>query len=97
MDQLTREQAVEFFDSKAYESMDDRQKAEFQMEQDRLCMPMDVFQLALEKTLDRPVFTHELGMNRSGLKQELFLNAKPPSLEEVMNMIPEEKRFILTA
>jgi len=33
MEQLTKEQAIEFHDSKAYESMTDRQKAEFQMGQ----------------------------------------------------------------
>jgi len=96
MEQLTKEQAIQFAETKAYESMSQREIAEFQLEQDKLCMPFDVFHKAITETLARPVYTHEFGMNKAGLKQELFLNAKPPSLEDIINLIPEEKRIVLS-
>lgn len=49
MKQLTKEQAIAFSENKCYESMTYRQVAEFQIEQDRLCMPIDIFHEATEK------------------------------------------------
>lgn len=46
MIQLTREQAIAFCENKCYDGMTSRQIAEFQMEQDRLCVPFDVFHKA---------------------------------------------------
>jgi hypothetical protein len=92
---MTEEKAIELYDSKFWEKMDYRQRADFQLFEKRLCMPFDVFQEAMEKTLGRPVFTHEFGLNLEGLKKELRGEAGPPSMEEIINMIPEEKRIIL--
>ena len=87
MKQLTKEQAIAFCDNKCYEGMSKRQIAEFQIEQDRLCVPFDVFHKAIEKTLGRPVFTHEFALNRDGLKKELF--------EEILNLVPQEKLIVI--
>lgn len=38
MKQLTKEQAIAFYDNKCYEGMTDRQIAEFQLLQDKLCV-----------------------------------------------------------
>jgi len=57
---LTKEQAVEFAQTKQWESMDHKERAKFQMQQPLLCMPFDVFQEAVEKTLGYPVFTHQM-------------------------------------
>ena len=73
MEQLTKEQAIAFAESKTYETMTFQQIAEFQMLQQYLCMPFSVFHESLEKALGRPVWTHELGMNHEGLMGELFL------------------------
>ena len=59
MQQLTREQAIAFYDEGAWKQMNHETRAKFQLEQDRLCMPFDVFQEAVQHTLGRPVFTHE--------------------------------------
>ncbi len=32
---------------------------EFQLYEDRLCMPLELYQESVEKVLGRPVFTHE--------------------------------------
>ena len=71
MKQLTKEQAIAFAENKCYENMTYRQIAEFQMEQDKLCMPFGVFHEAMEKTLGRPVFTHEFAF-REELRKELY-------------------------
>jgi hypothetical protein len=73
-DKMTREEAVAKFDSKFWETMSYAERAKFQISEERLCMPFDVFQEAVEKHLDRPVFTHEFGLNREGLIKEI--NAK---------------------
>jgi hypothetical protein len=41
------------------------------------------------------VFTHEFGLNYQGLKDELFNGKEPPILEEIINLIPEEKRIVI--
>jgi len=92
---MTREQAVALFDSKFWENMTHREKATFQLFEERLCMPFDVFHEALEKTLERPVFTHELGLNSEGLKAELIGEKAAPSFEEIINLIPKEKRILV--
>ena len=97
MKQLTSEQAIVFGESEAWKDMSLEDIAKFQMSQDCLCMPFDVFHNAIEKTLGRPVFTHEFGMNREGLMRELFDGAPKPSFEDIMNLIPEEKRVIVLA
>jgi len=87
---FTREQAIAFDESKAWESMTFRQRAEFQMVTELLCMPFDVFHEALQKTLGRPVFTHELA-DWDSITAELFGEKGSPSMEEISKMILEEK------
>lgn len=91
MKQLTKEQAIAFYENKLYEGMTHCQIAEFQLEQDRLCVPFDVFHYAIEKSLGRPVYTHEFGFNRDGLRKELHGEKEPPTLEEIISLIPKEK------
>lgn len=95
MKQLTKEQALAFYENKCYEKMDYHQRAEFQIDQDRLCMPFDVFHEAIEKALGRPVYTHEFGFNREGLRKELLGEKEPPTFDDIINMIPENKRCVL--
>lgn len=93
--QLTREQAIAFHDSGAWREMDDRQRAVFQMEQDKLCMPFSVFHESIEKALGRPVFTHEFGLNREGLRAELVGTAEAPSFAEIIEMLPADRTIVV--
>ena len=93
--QLSKEQAITVFNSKCWEDWDYRKKAEFQMIQDKLCMPFEVYREAVEKTLGRPVYTHEFGLNKQGLIDELFEGKDPPSFEDVMDLIPKDKQPII--
>jgi len=67
----------------------------FQLFQDKLCIPFDIFHAAIERVLDRPVWTHEFGLNHDGLVAEYLGKTPKPSFEDIMNLIPEEKRVIL--
>lgn len=94
--QLNREQAIAFHDSKAYEAMSHRGRALFQMEQNLLCMPFGVFHEAVEKTLSRPVFTHEFAFGgRDRLLKELLGERPAPTFDEILALIPEDKRIVI--
>ncbi len=95
MSEMTREQAIALAASRFWEDMNHRQRAEFQMGARRMCMPFDVFHEALEKTLGRPVWTHEMGMNWDGLLAELHGNRPAPTFVEIMRLIPADKRVIV--
>lgn len=94
MKQLTKEQAIAFGENKLYEGMTSRQIAEFQLNQERLCMPFDVFHKAVEEALGRPVWTHEFAFLEN-LKQELMGERDAPTFEEIIELIPADKRIIV--
>jgi hypothetical protein len=73
IEQLTKEEAIEFHDSGKWKDMSFKQKATLQISQEKLCMPFDVFHEAVEKTIGRPVFTHEFGVNADGIRAEIEL------------------------
>ena len=95
MSEITKEQAIALSESKFWESMTPREIAEFQMFTDRLCMPFDVFHLAVEKALGRPVWTHEFGLDLDGLKAELRGERGAPTMIEIVNLIPADKRVLV--
>ena len=94
MKQLSKEQAIAFAENELYKGWTDRQIAEFQIEQDRLCMPFEVFRKALSNTLGRPVFTHEFAF-RDSLKKELYGEKESSTLEQILSLIPEEKLMLI--
>lgn len=93
---LTEDQAIELAESKFWEDMTHEERAKFQLFQDRLCMPFEVFHEAIEKALGRSVWTHEFGLNHEGLKKELLGDSDPPSLVDIMMMVPVDKRVIVS-
>lgn len=94
---MNKEQAIELGNSHFWEKMTPLEIAKFQLFEPLLCMPFSVFHEAIEKALGREVWTHEFGMNLEGLKRELMGEAPMPTLDEIMDLIPEEKRIILRA
>ena len=91
----TKEEAIEFARSEKWKDMTYEERAVLQLFQKRLCIPFDVFHEAITKALGRPVYTHEFGLNWEGLMAELLGTKEAPTLEEIIEMIPEEKRFII--
>lgn len=96
MKQMTKKAAIRFFDNKGWIFLNERKRAELQINQDLLCMPFDIFHSAIEKTIGRSIFTHEFGSKGCvGLKKELFEGKAPPTFIEIMDLIPEDKRHMI--
>lgn len=92
--QITQEQAIAIYNSGVWKSCTDEEIVRFQLFQDCLALPFGRFHEAVEKVLGRAVFTHEFAYRDELIRE--FLGGKPaPTFEEIMNLIPEEKRIIL--
>lgn len=94
MKQLTKEEAIAFYQSKCYTGWTSRQIAEFQCFQEKLCVPFTLFHAAMEEVLGRSVYTHEFA-NQESLQKELMGDKEPPTLEEILDMIPNEKKVLV--
>jgi len=93
---ITKEKAIKLAESGFWERMTAYQIANFQLNTKLLCMPFSVFHKAVEEALGRPVWTHEFGtIGTKGLLKELNGEKSKPSMEEIINLIPEEKRIIV--
>lgn len=90
---MTKDEAIKLYESKFWETMTYEERAKFQLFEKLLCMPFDVFHEAIEKTLGRPVWTHEFVGDH--LKKELLGQSPAPSMEDIINMIPADKRMIV--
>jgi hypothetical protein len=92
---MTSEEAIILYESEFWKHLSFRERAEFQLFEDKLCMPFGIFHEAVEKTLERAVYTHEFGLNCAGLQMEVLGEKSPPTLQEILELIPEEKRMII--
>lgn len=93
---IGRDKAIALAESNWWELCTHREIAEFQMFTAELCLPFDKFHEALEKTIGRLVFTHEIAMNFDGLASELRGEREAPTMDEIMALIPADKRIIVT-
>ena len=91
---MTKEQAVALSETRFWEEMTIEQRAAFQLFEDRLCMPFDVFHEAVEQALKRPVWTHEFA-DQEALRKEFLGDKSAPTMQEIIEMIPAEKRIII--
>lgn len=94
MKQLNKEESKNFFESDIWKNWTPKQIVELQLFQDRVCVPWGLFTELIEKVLKRPVYTHEFG-DAESLRKEFLGEKKAPTLEEIVNLIPEEKRIII--
>jgi len=56
---MTKDEATAKAESRWYEGKSPQEIVEFQLCEDKLCMPLELYQEALEKVLSRPVYTSE--------------------------------------
>jgi len=91
---MTREEAAILVESKWWTQVGYRERATFQLYEERLCMPFDVFHKAVEKALGRPVWTHEFA-DPKRLQDELRGDRPRPTKRDIINLIPKEKRVLL--
>lgn len=94
--QVTKEQAIALNDNKFYEGLTAKEIVEFQLFRDKLCMPFPVFHKAMEEALGRSIWTHEFA-GQEALQKEFLKERPAPTFEEILNLIPAEKRIIIQA
>ena len=92
---IGKEKAVQLYNSGWWEGKSHKEIAEFQLFTVELAVPFAVFHEAIEKCLDRPVFTHEFGLNFDGIMAEFLGEKLAPTLEEIIDLIPAEKRILI--
>jgi hypothetical protein len=91
-DRITKAQARELYESGWWVGHDDRSVVTFQMHEPLLCMPFVEFHEAMERTLGRPVLTHEFGLDWHGLQCELLGDRPVPTRDDLLALLPEERR-----
>lgn len=91
---LTQESAAALWETNWWDCLGFQATAVLQLHQERLCMPFGKFQEALSFALGRTVLTHEF-RDPDRLKAELLNLKKAPDFQEILEMIPPEKRLIV--
>lgn len=92
---IGKEAAIKLGGSNWWHGLSAREIASFQLFTTEMCLPFGEFHKALEESLARPAWTHELGMNFDGIVAEFLGEKDAPTMEEILNLIPEEKRIVL--
>ena len=93
---LTRQQATALYESSFWESLAYVERARFQLSEDRLCMPFDVFLDAVERSLGRAVTVGEF-LDSKSLLSEITGERRPLGIDELLELVPEKKRVLLAA
>ena len=92
---IGRKNAIALSETEWWTGINYKDIAMFQMFTKELTMPFEVFHESLEKALGRPVWTHEFGLDYDGLASELLGERAAPTMDDIMGLIPEEKRIIV--
>lgn len=95
-EQLNRAQATALYDSQFWRFLNAEERAYFQLNVDRLCMPFLVFHQAVEICLNRRVGAGEYLRPRA-LLRELTGNRPTPPVEEILNLVPRDALPLLVA
>lgn len=94
MKQFTKEEAIKFAESGIWKDWQPEQIVGLQLYQRMVCVDWGEFHKATEQVLGRPVWTHEFGLSLDQLKAEFEGKRPPPTFDEIMNLIPEDKKVI---
>lgn len=97
---LTSDEAVALGKAEFWKDMSPRDAALFQFFQEYLCFPdFGVFQEVVTKALGRSVWTHEFShqgpRSEHPLLKELLGERPAPTFEQIMELIPADKRIIV--
>lgn len=90
MQQLTQQEAIAIHHSKVWERWTAHEIVKIQLFQNHLLVPFSKFHEAIEKVLDRPVFTHEFAFP-DHLRKEFLGELSPPTFEDIIKLIPDNK------
>ena len=94
---IGKELAIAYYDTEWWKDKSYREIAEFQLFTTELSCPFDVFHEAVEKSLNRPVFTHEFALNYDGICKEFLGEKEPPTMNEILSLIPQEKLIVINS
>lgn len=92
---MTKEEAIALAQTGWWKDKPCEVVARFQLQEPLLCMDFGDFHGAVEKSLGRSVWTHEFA-NPNSLLSELNRDKASPSMQEILDLIPEHKRIVLT-
>jgi hypothetical protein len=91
-------QAIRLYKSEWWKGLSARQIVDVQLFVEELCMPFGEFHSAVEDALGRDVYTHEFGTSGVGqLQAEFRGDASAPTLQEIIEMLPADKRIVVRA
>jgi hypothetical protein len=91
---MTEKEALALYATGWWEHATPADIAAFQLQEKMLTCPFDVFHRSVEKTLGRPVWTHEFAFP-DHLIAELHDEREPPTMKEILELIPVEKRLVV--
>ncbi len=86
--QLTRDQAIAFSREVNWSSWSDDKIVKFQLFQTLSCVGFDRYHEAIENVLGRPVYIHELGIERETLIADYLERRPAPSNEDLLKDLP---------
>jgi hypothetical protein len=92
---IGKEKAIQLAKTEWWKTVTPLEAFLFQMQTKELCMDFGDFQGVAEQVLGRPVWTLEFA-NPSALMAELKGEITTPTMEEIINKLPIEKRIIIT-
>lgn len=81
---MDKDKAIELYESGWWKNKTAREIVQFQLYEERQCMPIEEFQKALEEVLKRPVYTHEFA-DQKGLQAE-FEGRREPELDPLKSL-----------
>lgn len=90
----TPKEAIALAKTSWWKGRDPLEVALWQMDAGLLSMDFGDFHEAVEKALGRPVWTHEFA-NPKALREEFFKERPAPSMAEILDLIPAEKRIVV--
>ena len=95
---MDREEAIEVANTHWWINKTPKEIVEFQLYEDKLCMPYNLYQQAIIKVLGRSVFTHEFARPEN-LQREFEKKSPkqtPKGIVEALNeLIPKERTLFV--
>ena len=92
---MGRAAAINLYESKWWVGKSPEEICDVQLFTEELCMPFGDFHKAITDALGRDVYTHEFGLNYDGLVAEYLGDAKAPTIEEIIGLLPADKTIVL--
>jgi hypothetical protein len=90
MKQFSREEAIAIFENGEWKGFTDEEIVKLQLYQNFLCVDFSRFHQAVEKVLNRPVWSHEFAFP-DHLQAEYEGRKEKPTFEDIVNLIPKSK------